>query len=65
MALSAKSPPVAVMARMKPAMTPCHHSASSRKTKDSAPTLHCKMTDPTNPSQDFLGLIDAAIGCRP
>ena len=64
-ALSAKSPPVAVIVRTKPAITPCHQGASRMKTNDSAPTKDCKITDPAKPSQDFFGLMDAAIGCLP
>ena len=41
-----------------------HHAPPSSSGQRTRPTTAQMTTEPANPSHDFLGLIDGAIGCR-
>ncbi|OHV01121.1 hypothetical protein BKN37_17345 [Mycobacterium talmoniae] len=49
-----------------PSGRPTHHGLSgSRNVTASTAPVSPNNSDPANPSQDFFGLIAAAIGCLP
>ena len=62
---SQRSPRVAITTAIRPSATPTHQSPSSIQTTRLTPTATQNARDPAKPSQDFLGEITGAIGCRP
>ena len=62
---SHRSPSVAITAAITPRRTPTHQSPPRNEVTSQTPTAMVATIEPAKPSQDFLGEITRAIGCRP
>ncbi|CAB4773550.1 unannotated protein [freshwater metagenome] len=65
MALSIKSPHVAVKTIISPTTAPIHQSIDKIYAKESEPPTTVKTSEPIKPSQLFFGLIVGTKGCLP